>query len=128
LPDLAVLRARDETFDLIMLTGVWMHLDAPQRRQAMPNLASLLRSGGLMIMKVRHGPVPSTRLMFAVPDDETIELAQAQGLELVLTRHQESIQEGNRRAGVTWTRLAFAKARRPSLYASIPEPARGPVA
>src|SRR5664279_6524196 len=27
LPDLAALRARHETFDLVMLTAVWMHLD-----------------------------------------------------------------------------------------------------
>ncbi len=73
------------------------------RQPEVPGIRSVER-------KVRHGPIPSTQLMFAVPDDETIELAQAQGLELVLNRPQESIQEGNRRAGVTWTRLAFAKA------------------
>jgi hypothetical protein len=36
-------------------------------------------------------------------------------LELVLNQHQESIQEGNRRAGVTWTCLALAKARHQNL-------------
>ncbi len=55
LPDLALLRARGETFDLVMLTAVWMHLDEPQRRQAMPNLAALMRPGGTLIMKIRHG-------------------------------------------------------------------------
>ena len=33
LPDLALLLARGESFDLVMLTAVWMHLDAQQRRQ-----------------------------------------------------------------------------------------------
>jgi SAM-dependent methyltransferase len=109
LPDLAVLMARDETFDLVMLTAVWMHLDERQRRHAMPNVASLIRQGGTMIMSLRHGPVPPGRRMFEVSAEETIQLAQAQGLHPVLNLRTESIQKVNRLAGVTWTRLAFAK-------------------
>ena len=109
LPDLALLRARDERFDLVMLSAVWMHLDAEQRRQAMPNLAALVRAGGVMIMKVRHGPLPAGRRMFEVLPEETIELARTQGLHPVLNVRTESSQEANRRAGVTWTNLAFVK-------------------
>jgi len=109
LPDLALLRARDERFDLVMLSAVWMHLDAEQRRQAMPNLAALVRAGGVMIMKVRHGPVPAGRRMFEILPEETIELARTQGLHPVLNVRTESSQEANRRAGVTWTNLAFVK-------------------
>src|SRR5438105_15903549 len=58
LADLASLRARNSTFDVVMLTAVWMHFDESQRRRAMPNLALLLGPGGMMIMKIRHGPVP----------------------------------------------------------------------
>jgi SAM-dependent methyltransferase len=114
LPDLALLRARDERFDLVMLSAVWMHLDAEQRRQAMPNLAALVRAGGVMIMKVRHGPVPEGRRMFEVSPEETIELAQTQGLHPVLNVRTESNQEANRRAGVTWTNLAFVRGRESS--------------
>src|ERR1700680_2380801 len=53
LPDLASWRTRGETFDLVMLPAVWMHFDEKQRRQAMPNVASLVRSSGTMIMKIR---------------------------------------------------------------------------
>ena len=56
LPDLARVRSRGDSFDLVMLTAVWMHLDVQQRRQAMPNLAALLRGGGTVIMTLRHGP------------------------------------------------------------------------
>jgi SAM-dependent methyltransferase len=109
LPDLALLCAREERFDLVMLSAVWMHLDAQQRRQAMPNLAALVRAGGVMIMKVRHGPVPAGRRMFEVLPEETIELARTQGLHPVLSVRTESSQEANRRAGVTWTNLAFVR-------------------
>jgi hypothetical protein len=114
LPDLALLRARDERFDLVMLSAVWMHLDAQQRRDAMPNLAALVRAGGVMIMKIRHGPVPAGRRMFEVLPEETIELAQTQGLHPVLNVRTESSQEANRRAGVSWTNLAFVRGKQSS--------------
>lgn len=110
LPDLAALRARRETFDLVMLTAVWMHLDERQRRRAMPLVAALLRRGGTMIMSLRHSPVPAGRRMFEVSAAETTELAQAHGLAVVLNLRSESAGEENRRAGITWTRLAFVKA------------------
>jgi SAM-dependent methyltransferase len=109
LPDLAALRARGETFDLVMLTAVWMHLDEPQRRRAMPNVASLLRPGGTLIMKIRHGPVPPGRRMFEVGAEETIELARHEGLHPVLNVRSESSQEKNRATGVNWVNLAFVK-------------------
>jgi SAM-dependent methyltransferase len=110
LPDLALLRTRGESFDLIMLTAVWMHLDPRQRQRAMPNLSSLLGEGGVMIMKVRHGPVPPGRRMFEIPAEETVALARMHGLHPVLNKRVESSQEANRIAGVDWTSLAFARA------------------
>jgi SAM-dependent methyltransferase len=112
LPDLALLRARGERFDVVMLTAVWMHLDAQQRRQAMPNLASLVRTGGAVIMKIRHGPIPAGRRMFEISAEETIELARMQDLQPVLNVRTESTQEQNRMAGVSWTNLAFVSARK----------------
>jgi SAM-dependent methyltransferase len=109
LPDLAFLRTRGESFDLVMLTAVWMHLDEEQRARAMPVLANLLRAEGVMIMMIRHGPVPAGRRMFEVSSEETIELARMQGLHPVLNVHSESRQEANRVAGVTWTTLAFVR-------------------
>ena len=115
LPELLHLRRRGETFDLVMLTAVWMHLDAAQRRQAMPNLAALLRSGATLMVKVRHGPVPPGRRMFDVSSEETIELAGLQGLHPVLNLRTESQQAQNRAAGVTWTHLVLVN--RPSAQA-----------
>lgn len=110
LPDLAATRARGETFDLILLSAVWMHLDEAQRRRAMPNVAALLADGGQLILSLRHGPVPPGRRMFEVSADETIDLARAEGLSVRLQQERGSIQAANRLAGVTWTILAFEKA------------------
>jgi SAM-dependent methyltransferase len=105
LPDLAVVMARGENFDVAMMTAVWMHLDEAQRRRAMPNIAALLRPGGIAAMTLRHGPVPPGRRMFAVTADETIELARQSGLDVVFNAYApEGIQK---RPDVSWTRLAM---------------------
>lgn len=110
LPELSALADCAASFDLVLLTAVWMHLDAEQRRRAMPNVAALMRGGGMMIMSLRHGPVPQGRRMFKVSVEETIALAAVQGLSPLLQQRADSVQEHNRRAGVTWTWVAFAKA------------------
>lgn len=107
LPDLAVMRARGEQFDMVMLTAVWMHLDERQRRRAMPSVVALVRDGGVVIMSLRHGPVPPGRRMFEVSAEETIALAQPLGLCCILN---QQAAPSLRQPGVTWTRLAFRKA------------------
>jgi SAM-dependent methyltransferase len=109
LPELALVRSRGEPFDLILLSAVWMHFDSAQRREAMASLAALLRRGGTLIMRVRHGPVPPGRRMFETPDEETIELAGAHDLHTVLNLRVESALQANRDAGVSWTHLAFKR-------------------
>jgi len=91
----------------VMMTAVWMHLDARQRQTGMPNVASLVRPGGLMSITLRYGPVPTGRRMFAVSADETEELAGAGGLRLVLRHEGQPARLGQ--PGVTWTRLDFVK-------------------
>lgn len=107
LPELAAVTARHERFDVIVLSAVWMHLNEAERRAALPRVAALLAPSGLLLLSLRHGPVPSGRRMFDVTADETIELAQRLGLEPLLRLELDSFGAGNRAAGVTWTRLAF---------------------
>ncbi len=120
LPRLEKLSGRASEFGLVMLTAVWMHLDEQERRDAMPVVASLLAPGGTLVMTLRHGPVPAGRTMFEVTAQETVALAQTQGLDCVLDLHGESRFAANRDAGVTWSRLAFT--RRPA----TPPPERSP--
>jgi SAM-dependent methyltransferase len=107
LPDLALVLARGEQFDLVMLTAVWMHLGEAERRRAMPRVASLLCPQSRMIMSLRHGPVPPGRRMFEVSAAETIALADGAGLRLEFERRTPSVQLQN--VSVEWTRLAFCQ-------------------
>lgn len=109
LPDLVWTRARRQRFDLVVIAAVWMHLDEGERKRAMPHVASLLAAGGTLFLSLRHGLVPPAKRMFPVTAAETIALAEAQGLRCVINVEAESLQAGNRRAGVTWTHLAFER-------------------
>lgn len=107
LPDLRAISSRGGSFDVVMLTAVWMHLDAAERIRAMHVVAALLRPGGLMILTQRHGPVPAGRRMFDVPASETIALAEAHGLTCI--QRLEGGDSHFNRPGVTWDRLAFRR-------------------
>ena len=107
LPLLAAVRTREVRFSAIMLTAVWMHLEPAEREVGMATLASLLAADGVLLISLRHGPIPVGRRMFEVSGAETIALADAQGLACVLDVLTESSGAVNRAAGVTWTRLAF---------------------
>ncbi len=107
LPALAQLGERGESFDVAMLTAVWMHLDRAERVQAMGRITGLVRSGGLMVMSLRYGPVPPGRRMFEVSAEETTQLAGAEGWQVALPPERQTDLFG--RPNVTWTRLVFRK-------------------
>lgn len=108
LPDLdkvhAQFQGRGKRFDLVLLTGVWMHLDAAARTQAMARVASLLAPAALMTMQLRHGPVPAGRRMFEVPSAETCALAASHGLKVLHDSERPALLAGS---AVWWSVLAF---------------------
>ncbi len=107
LPDLARVRARGESFDIVMLTAVWMHLDDAERKAAMPAVASLVAPGGHLSISLRHGPVPPGRRMFDVPVAETLALAAPFGFQTVFVR--EGTRDELSRGDVSWSRVVMRK-------------------
>jgi len=103
LPELAAVHALGERYEVVMLTAVWMHLDAGQRALAMGRLADLLAPDGFMALSLRHGPIPAGRRMFEVSAAETCALAARHGLVAVHDSEGPSLQA----PGVWWSRLAF---------------------
>jgi SAM-dependent methyltransferase len=101
LPALTGLRG---SFDLVLLSAVWMHLDEQERVEAMQRVAELTAPGGCVAMSLRHGPVPAGRLMFAVSAAETVTLAERFGLTVV---HRGEGPDRLGRADVRWSTLVF---------------------
>lgn len=106
LPDLARLR-NERAFDLLLLNGVWQHLDEAERRIAIRALADAMAAGGLVILSLRHGIGAPNRPVHQVQPEETIDLATEAGFRLLRKQRAESMQAQNRTAGVYWTWLAL---------------------
>ncbi|WP_075259747.1 class I SAM-dependent methyltransferase [Herbaspirillum camelliae] len=106
LPDLQVARQLARTFDLILLTAVWMHLEKQEREIAMQAIAGLLRPKGKVMMTLRHGPVPPGRQMFDVSPHETVELAAQSGLQ---ARHLSERPDMFDRTDVSWSVVVLEK-------------------
>jgi SAM-dependent methyltransferase len=106
LPDLpqAQLRA---PFDIVVLCAVWHHLTDDERRCAMGSLARLVATGGTLILSLRHGPEVPGRPAYPIIPEATVALAESAGFRLLRRKGVESVQSGNRAAGVHWTWLAL---------------------
>lgn len=110
LPAIPNVMARRETYDLILMHAVWMHLTEAERGEGMANLSQLLLPGGRIAMSQRHGPVPKGRRMFEISGEETIALAAQNGLTNLYHERAGSIQAENRANHIEWTKLVFEKA------------------
>lgn len=104
LPSLHRVRKSSVRYDLILLTAVWMHLDAAARKLAMAAVAELLADNGLVIMSLRHGPVPDGRTMFDVSAEETTRLAEGNKLRASFLKKRGDMLG---RDDVTWSFLVF---------------------
>ena len=82
LPALASVCRLGLGFDLIWLSGVWMHVAPEDRRRAMRTLAMLLKPGGRMVLTLRQGPLPEERPMWPADAREVERLGLAVGLVL----------------------------------------------
>lgn len=108
LPDLSLLR-QGPPQDLVLLSGVWHHVDPAMRENAMGSLAAVLRSGGSVMMSLRQGPTDPRRGLYPADAEEAIQLAQGAGLSQQARRPAPAIQQQNRDAGVSWIWLMLAK-------------------
>lgn len=104
LPTLATTLRLGLAADVILLSGVWQHVLPADRRRAFRKLVTLLKSGGLLAITLRHGPAEPERCMYDVSPEEIERLARAHGLAVV---HTTNVPDMMGRAGVRWTQLAL---------------------
>lgn len=100
LPDLAQVRRLGLTFDLILLSAVWMHVPPAARQRALRKLATLLSPNGRIAISLRIGPPDTDRAMYEVSLLELTAMAQQFGLRLV--RADDSLDRLGR-PGISWT-------------------------
>ncbi|WDE00734.1 class I SAM-dependent methyltransferase [Thalassomonas actiniarum] len=108
LPALAQVTRQEVSFDLILLSAVWMHIPESDRARSIRKLANLLKPGGKLVISLRHSQTEHTadsRKMYAVCADELKQLAKKVGLFTVSESQRENDKLG--REEVSWQTVVF---------------------
>lgn len=102
LPKLAKIKGK--TFDIILISAVWMHLSPHEQSQSLRTISFLLNDNGYLIVTLRHGDFSDARTSFEINVERTIAEAKQQGLSLIFSEH-----EGDKlcRDNVSWHTLCF---------------------
>jgi len=106
LPELKSVFKLEISFDLILLSAVWMHIAPVDRQTSLNNVFSLLNDNGCFVITLRHGNSPDERKMFEITSEEVIKGLQKYPVELI--RQTKDIDALKRR-GVWWETLVFRK-------------------
>ncbi|MEL7126780.1 MAG: class I SAM-dependent methyltransferase [Pseudomonadota bacterium] len=106
LPALTTVRG---SFGLILVNGVWQHIDPSDRTAALTRLAGLLNAGGRLVLSLRHGQGHPDRPTATIDVAATVAAGQSLGLSLLRQTDTGSLQAGNQAIGVTWTWLVFER-------------------
>ena len=89
--------------DLISLSAVWQHVAPLDRPRAFRKLVGLLKSGGLLVLTLRHGP-DDGRGGHPVSLAEVETLARAHGLQVLRKVPSPDLQQ---RPDITWTNVVL---------------------
>ena len=109
LPELNALPHEPTTYDLILLSAVWMHLPKYERPPTLKRLAELLSENGTMYISLRFGPNDEARPMHPVSYEELATLAESNGLK---ARNLNTVpgKDGLQRDDVKWVTVEVVKA------------------
>mgnify|MGYP005986473199 CR=1 FL=1 len=112
LPALSIITKQEISFDLILLSAVWMHIPISDRARSIRKLANLLKPGGKLVISLRHSASTDeaeqerkARKMHTVCADELKHLATDVGLFTKLETQKEDDKLG--RGHVSWQTLVL---------------------
>jgi SAM-dependent methyltransferase len=112
LPALSTITKQEVSFDLILLSAVWMHIPVSDRPRSMRKLANLLKPGGKLVISLRHSASTAQveqerkdRKMHIVCADELKRLATDVGLFTKLETQKEDDKLG--RGHISWQTLVL---------------------
>jgi SAM-dependent methyltransferase len=104
LPALTATHRLGLAFDVILLSGVFMHVRPEERQRAFRKVATLLKPGGRLLISVRDGVGSPDRPMWPVAAGELEAFARAHGLAVIQVAEGRDLQA---RDYVRWTTYAL---------------------
>jgi 2-polyprenyl-3-methyl-5-hydroxy-6-metoxy-1,4-benzoquinol methylase len=94
------------TFDVVLLSAVWMHVPPADRGGALSRITDLLAPGGRVYMTLRLGQGDLDRAMWSVSADEVRRLAARRGLQTLDLGRQPDLLG---RDTVSWQTLVLTR-------------------
>ena len=104
LPDLREVLRTGLSFDVILLSAVWMHVPEAARERAFRKIVTMLKPGGMIAITLRFGAADAERSMHPVSEAEVERLAREHGA-FVARRVAAPDQQG--RSDVSWVQMAI---------------------
>ena len=96
----------EKSYDVILISAVWMHLTLEQQRQSLSRLRTLLNDNGMLVITLRHGEFNDGRKAFDVNAARLIEEAKAFNLTLL---HTDNDTDQLNRPDVYWETVVFTR-------------------
>lgn len=108
LPELEVLEKLNLTFNFVLLSGVWHHLNEKEQELALIKISKILNTKGKIALSLRNGPAGLGSHTFPTNGLEIRKQAEDLGLTTLLhLKNQASLMKN--KPHVTWSRLVFEK-------------------
>lgn len=105
LPDLKSLSVKNY-FDLILVTGVWMHIPPVDRRGSAMRIEQLLKPSGIVVISYRNSTTETDRTFYSVNLVELKRIFKRVNLKTILVRKQEDILKRDK---MIWTQLVLQR-------------------
>lgn len=99
-------KVQGQTFDIVLLSAVWMHIPPAERAQAFHRIAALIAPNGSVYISLRMGPGDPARGIWPVNADEIDMLATSYGLNVTNLGDQPDLLG---RAEVSWQTLLISR-------------------
>lgn len=104
LPELSSLN--ENSFDVILISAVWMHLTKEQQRQSLSRLNALLNDNGILVITLRHGEFNDGRKAFEVNGQRLMEESKSFHLTVF---HTDNDTDQLNRPDVYWETVVFTR-------------------
>lgn len=107
LPSLSKIVHRNETYDFILMSAVWMHLRPVERTPALATLSSLLSGQGYLAITLRVGNAEPERSIYEVSVQDLLSRAGSVGLVPVYVGRV--IKDSLNRSEIRWVKVVLRK-------------------
>ena len=105
LPGLANVKTLGKTFEFVLLSAVWMHVEPKDRKASLRTLKQLVSPGGAIALTLRIGDTPPSRRMHPVNVDEFVSQAASVGLMMVYQSRRSA--DSLKRVDVRWIKMVL---------------------